>query len=94
MTEMFPTEYRTKDVYIAATLIALGNNNYRIERNGKQCFFIFTNDNTDHPDGLGPIEFIEIQVEQYWTGNLLIDPKSLFNAFKELKNRMYIGGEV
>lgn len=93
MSEMFPTEYKTKDVYIASTLIAIGFNNYKIERNGRQCFFIFSSDNTDHPDGLGPIDYLEIQVEKYWNGSLLVDPKSLFNAFKELKTRMFIGGE-
>lgn len=93
MTEIFPTEYKTKDVYIASTLIALGFCNYKIERNGRQCFFVFKDGDIDHPDGLGIIDYIEIQVEKYWNNSLLIDPKSLFNAFKELKTRMFIGGK-
>lgn len=88
---MFPTEYKTKDVYLASTLITLGFNHYRIERNGRQCFFIFT-DSSTHPDGLGLIDYIEVKVDEYWSGNLKLDPKELFNSFKELKNRMFNGG--
>jgi hypothetical protein len=87
----FPTEYRTKDVYIASTLIALGYNQYRIERNGKQCFFIF---DTDEPGLSNEIARtgLEVTIDEYWSGNLKVDPKELFNSFKELKTRMY--GEV
>jgi hypothetical protein len=84
------SEYKTKDVYIASTLIARGLKQYRIERNGRQCFFIFSPEIEDTPTGFSPVTFLEMEIEQYWSGNLLVDPKELFNAFKELKNRMYV----
>lgn len=87
------SEYKTKDVYIASMLIARGYKQYRIERNGRQCFFIFYPEKEDVPDSFNPVSFLEDEVNQYWNGNLLVDPKELFNAFKELKNRMYVEGE-
>lgn len=84
----FPTEYRTKDVYIASTLIALGYNEYRIERNGKQCFFIFDTNESGLLNEVAKAG-IEVTVDQYWSGGLLVDPKKLFNSFRELKTRMY-----
>lgn len=85
--------YKTKDIYIASTLITLGYTKYRIERNGRQCFFIFIIDNEDAPECFGMIDALELDVEKYWNNDLLVDPKRLFNAFKELKTRMFIGGE-
>lgn len=87
------SKYKTKDVYIASTLITLGYTKYQIERNGKQCFFIFIIDNEDAPEGFGPIDILEEDVEKYWNNALSVDPKRLFNSFKELKTRMFIGGE-
>jgi len=87
----FPTEYRTKDVYLASTLLALGYSEYRIERNGKQCFFIFDYDDKGISNDISKTG-LEVTVDEYWTGNLEIDPKKLFNSFRELKTRMY-GGE-
>lgn len=90
------SEYKTKDVYLASTLIAFGYKNYRIERNGRQCYFIFDPyiiSPPKEPIDFTPVSFLELQVDEYWAGNLLLDPKELFNAFKELKNRMYEGDQ-
>lgn len=70
--------YSTKDVYLASTIIASGFRLLDIVRNERQCTFIF--------ESTADLENV---VADYWSGNLRTDPKFLFNAFKELKNRMY-----
>jgi hypothetical protein len=70
--------YSTKDIYIASTLIALGHQRYDLIKNGRIFYFEFDDDGK-----------IPLEVDGYWAGNLLIDPKSLFTAWKELKTRMY-----
>ena len=70
--------YSTKDIYIASTLIALGHQRYDLIKNGRIFYFEFDDDGK-----------IPLEVDEYWAGNLLIDPKSLFTAWKELKTRMY-----
>jgi rubredoxin len=87
--EISQTEYSTKDIYLASTLIAIGYKWYRIEKNGRQCYFIFDISSVDPPKGTSPNTFFETEVDDYWAGNLLVDPKQLFNAFKELKARIY-----
>lgn len=87
--EMLSTEYSTKDIYLASTLIALGYKWYRIEKNGRQCYFIFDAGSVDPPKGTSPKALLELEVDNYWGGNLSVDPKELFNAFKELKARIY-----
>ncbi len=87
--EMLSTEYSTKDIYLASTLIALGYKWYRIEKNGRQCYFIFDAANVDSPPETPPKVSLESEIDNYWAGNLLVDPKELFNAFKELKARIY-----
>jgi len=74
------SEYKTKDIYLAATLITRGFKQYYIQRNGRQCYFIFDQDGERNP---------QVEADNYWMGNLLVDPKELFNSYKELKNRMF-----
>jgi len=88
----FPTEYKTKDVYLAATLLSIGYKDYRIERNGKQCFFIFDYQEENLDNNISKTG-LEVTVDEYWQGSLIVDPKLLFNSFRELKNRMYGEGE-
>lgn len=71
--------YSTKDIYIASTLIASGYTNYDLERKGRIFYFNFLDEDNK----------IEVEVEDYWIGNSLVDPKALFSAFKELKSRIY-----
>lgn len=71
--------YSTKDIYIASTLIALGHQRYDLIKNGRIFYFEFDDENGEIP----------LEVDEYWAGNLLLDPKSIFTAWKELKTRMY-----
>lgn len=73
--------YSTKDIYIASTLIVLGHQRYDLIKNGRIFYFEFDDDGK-----------IPEEVDEYWAGNLLVDPKALFTAFKELKTRMYENG--
>jgi len=75
--------YSTKDIYLAATLIAIGNFKYSLNKQGKIFFFVF-----DDPDSK-----IKSEVDKYWSKELMVDPRLLFNALKELKTRMYSGNE-
>jgi hypothetical protein len=74
---------RTKDLYIASYLLATGEK-YYIEKDGEIIYFIFENDKA-------PTENIySIQEAQYWDDNALVSPKSLFNAYKELRSRVFM----
>jgi hypothetical protein len=82
------TEYTTKDVYLASTLLALGYEKYRIERNGRQCFFIFDTEEKGLSKEISKTG-LEVQVDLYWAGEVMVDAKKVFTAFRELKNRMF-----
>lgn len=71
-------EYKTKDLYLATTLVALDYPLNKLEKEGAIFFFVFPKDPK-----------LESEIDRYWTGKLLIDPMKLFNAFKTLKARMY-----
>lgn len=71
--------YKTKDLYLASTLVTL-DYPYTISRVGKQFFFHFEDNKEAN---------LLADIENYWSKNLLVDPISLFNSFKELKTRMY-----
>ena len=73
------SDFSTKDIYLAATLLTIGYSYYTLKKEDRIFYFIF-----DNPDGK-----IELQVDEYWAGNILVDPKALFNSFRELKGRMY-----
>jgi hypothetical protein len=79
--------FSTKDIYIAATLIAIGHTNYSVKKEGNVAFFIFEND--------GNIEdriwetAISVDADEYYSENYEVVPKKLYNAFKELKGRLY-----
>lgn len=77
--------YRTSDIYIASYLLASGYEDYTIEPDGKKYFFMFTTHNT-------PSEYVfDVEVDQYFSNNVKIEPKKLFNAYKELKGRIFGG---
>ena len=75
--------FSTKDIYLASSLIAVGHTSYTIEKKDKIALFTFKPMDTPEETALG------VDVDKYWQGNLSVDPKSLFNCFKELKNRIY-----
>jgi len=77
--------YVTKDVYVASYLIAIGYKRYTLSQYEKQFTFNFTIDTS--------LEALEMEVDNYWGENTSVDAKRLFNAFKELKNRMFGGNK-
>lgn len=70
--------YSTKDIYLASTIIAIDIPLLDLVKNEKQFTFIFAK-----------TKDLDVVVFDYWGGVLSVEPKRLFNAFKELKNRMY-----
>jgi hypothetical protein len=70
-------DFRTKDIYLASALITSGYD-YLLRKEGIQFSFCFI----DKKDA------IQIDVDNYWNGNLLLDPKKVFDAFKQLKTRI------
>ncbi len=75
--------FKTTDIYLAATLSSLDYVLEEIIQDGNKFVFRFIKPNTSLPMPIG------VDVDQYWTGNLLVDPKRLFSEFKEIKARMY-----
>lgn len=75
--------YRTADTQIASYLIASGFENYSLEREGNKIFFIFEDN-----DKKTPFNIFEKEVSEYWSNNTTIEPKKLFNAYKEIKTRI------
>lgn len=72
--------YQTKDVYLAATLLALGYDIIDMPKKEKQFTFIF--DNTE--------DRIEKDVDKYWSGDLSIkNVKSVFTSYRDLRARMF-----
>jgi len=79
--------YETRDIYIASTLLALTFPILRVEKREKTFYFIF---GIEREPMIGGDSFTpEKAVETYWQKRLEIEPSSLFNAFKQLKNMMY-----
>ena len=77
-------DYTTSDIYLSATLSAL---NYRLEeitQEDNKFVFHFYKTNIKEPSFA-----IALNADEYWAGNLLVDPKRLFSEFKEIKARMY-----
>lgn len=78
MTQVKTTAYSTTDIYLSASLIASGFKLSNMTKNERQYIFYF--DSSDS---------IEIYVNKYWNGDMILDAKTIFTAFKELKSRMY-----
>ena len=71
--------YRTSDIYLAATLQALGAQIEALEyENGNRCVFVFEASKDIHKAS-----------ELYWRKELNIEPQTLFSSLKGLKNRLY-----
>lgn len=80
---MKTAQLRTKDLYLASYFVAIGEK-YSIEKDGKTVYFVFENNKA-------PTENIyKIEEEKYWNDNALVSPKALFNAYKELRSRIYV----
>ncbi len=70
--------FKTKDQYIASTLYTLGAKLHSTEWSGRECFFVFEN--------LGQCKKI---VTGYFSGELLVDPRILFDSFKTIKTILF-----
>lgn len=77
-------DYTTTDIYLAATLSALNYVLDEITQEGSKFVFHFQT-----PEDAPTKNIISIEAEEYWTGNILVDPKKVFSEFKEIKSRMY-----
>ena len=71
--------YATQDLPLAATFVALGHNLIGIERtNPKRAGFCFTL-NAD----------LEILIDKYHSGSVLVEPRTYFDSIRQVKNRLY-----
>lgn len=77
-------DYLTTDIYLASTLSALDYILEEITQEDNKFVFHFSKLEKSLP----PFP-VDVDADQYWTGNLLVDPKRLFSEFKEIKARMY-----
>lgn len=71
-------EFETQDIYLATTLCLWFSLERMNNDNPKKIIFIFLKSDE-----------IENVVDQYWKGNIAVDPQKLFMQYKILKNRMY-----
>jgi hypothetical protein len=71
-------KYITDNLYLASALLSLGYKNYSLKQEGRKVFFIF-----DYPK-----DKILKNEDEYWREEMLVSPKKLFMAYKELKNRI------
>lgn len=71
--------FTTADLGVATTLTALGYSLDSLEQQGRhRCVFHFNN-----------VHGLQMAIEHYWKGELMIDPKLLLEVYKSLKNRIY-----
>lgn len=71
--------YATQDLPLAATLVALGYSLIGIERtNPKRAGFCFTLNSE-----------LEAIIEKYHSGKVRIEPRTYFDALRQVKNRLY-----
>ena len=70
--------YKTKDIFIASTLYALGIKIQGTEWINNECFFIFKNE-----DKCKKI------ITKYYSDDLSLNPRLLFDSFKTIKSILY-----
>lgn len=73
-----PSEFRTRDIYVATILLQSGISILRCEGNGRQGIFVFKIS-----------EKIESLIAHYFNGELKVDPRRLFESWKTLKSMAY-----
>lgn len=70
--------YRTKDQYLASTLYAFGLKLDSSEWANNACFFVFEDRKK-----------CEEIVRRYYSGELRIDPRSVWDGFKTIKSIIF-----
>ena len=73
-----PTEYLTRDIYLATILSQSKVPLIRVESNGARAIFIFK-----------ASEKIEGLIAKYFNGELRLDPRSIFEDWKALKSMAF-----
>jgi len=75
-------EYRTRDLYEAAYLVAKGLKVKKVEKVSlsSRCFFVF-----DNPEKCRQI------VVEFWNKEGSVEPKTYAEAVRNLKDRIYAG---
>jgi len=73
-----PTEFSTRDLYLATAIKESGFPILRVEGNGRQGIFVFK-----------ASEKIEGLIADYFNGELRVDPRGLFETWKALKSMAY-----
>lgn len=79
--------YKTKDIYLASTLLALEFPIRKTSKEGTQTFFHFGIER--EPFIVGDDFTIDKAVKAYWNKTIQLTPINLFSSFKELKNRIF-----
>ena len=72
------TEFRTKDLYEASVIYALGKKLLRLEGGSNQYWFVFADN-----EGSKRIS------DSYWAGDIEVNAKSLVHSIKDLKDRVF-----
>lgn len=72
------TEFRTKDLYEASVIYALGKKLLRLEDGSNQYWFVFADN-----EGSKRIS------DSYWAGDIEVNAKALVHSIKDLKDRVF-----
>lgn len=72
--------FATSDLALATTLVVLGHSIKRYSKNpqSRRVSFIFYQ-----------TKELEVAVESFWEGQLLVEPTKIFEAMKRIKTRLY-----
>lgn len=75
------TTYKTSDLALSAALVVVGHELVSLDRSLKpRVAFLFSRN-----------ESIDKHIQDYWSDQLVVNPKSYFDALKHLKSRIYAG---
>lgn len=78
---MKPDEFPSKDLYFASYLLASGQKLLRVDRDGRQCWFVFGDKRA----------CLDLQLK-FTTKNAQIDAKEYANALRTLKDLIFTEG--
>jgi len=78
LTQLNPTEFSTRDIYLATALKQAGIRIVRVENRSGRGIFVFT-----------ASKEIESLIAKFLNGELRSDPKGLFETFKSMKAMVY-----
>ncbi|MCE7936299.1 hypothetical protein DYH10_00690 [Candidatus Saccharibacteria bacterium CPR2] len=72
-------QYSANDLALVSVLIYLGFAVERVEKDvkGKATFYFYRNSELDQA------------VQEYWSGDISVEPRSYFDAIKRTKTRIY-----